>query len=214
MWKLLITWFSGGWTLGQSCTNPGTQRPLLWSASSFMFHILLLSPVAHSWQFASLSDCSIWGPPCRAWCRRSALRWRPAARRTRRGWGCRTRWGPPGDLNSAVSSAILRKVKGKGFWPMPIGQKMSFTVSGMTIIAQYACWYFTYPWSSSHRPTGPWSWWSSPRPAPARRSSAPPPAAPPSLQWSGAIILQLNSAITSRRAEVTEYLIHNIKRSI
>ena len=101
----------------------------------------LLSPVAHSWQFASLSDCPIWGPPCRAWCRRSAPRWRPAARRTRRGWGCRTRWGPPGDLNSAASSAILQKVKGKGFWPMPIGQKMSFTVSGMTIIAQYACWY-------------------------------------------------------------------------
>ena len=116
MWKLLITWFSGGWTLGQSCTNLGTQRPLLWSALWFMFHILLLSPVAHSWQFASLSDCSIWGPPCRAWCRRSAPRWRPAARRTRRGWGCRTRWGPPGDLNNAASSAILQKVKGKGFW--------------------------------------------------------------------------------------------------
>ena len=116
MWKLLITWFSGGWTLGQSCTNLGTQRPLLWSASSFMFHILLLSPVVHSWQFASLSDCSIWGPPCRAWCRRSAPRWRPAARRTRRGWGCRTRWGPPGDLNNAASSAILQKVKGMGFW--------------------------------------------------------------------------------------------------
>ena len=73
----------------------GDNAASLWPASAF-----ILFPVVPSSQFASLWDCSIWGPPCRAWCRRSAPRWRPAARRTRRGWGCRTRWGPPADLNS------------------------------------------------------------------------------------------------------------------
>ena len=113
---LVLRWLNIGTKLHKSGDTAASLVVCLIIHVSHFTPLHLLSPVVHSWQFAGLSDCSIWGPPCRAWCRRSAPRWRPAARRTRRGWGCRTRWGPPGDLNNAASSAILQKVMGKGFW--------------------------------------------------------------------------------------------------